>query len=129
MLKDRKLLSRDTITESLIGQIVLFKLSLKVTVQGSTIIFDGDRRPCEVVLQVQGIGNDRIKCGFIAGDKLWGDYYHTSLSEDEINLIFTTFINLSNITGYQILTQRDLPLLIGYKYKSSLLTELIKQGE
>jgi len=34
----------------------------------------------------------------------------------------------SDITSYHILTGRELPLLIGYKYTTGLLAELIKGG-
>ncbi len=38
-------------------------------------------------------------------------------------------LSIKNITEYKILTVKDLPLLIGYKYKSQLLDELLKEGD
>ena len=79
------------------------------------------------------------ECGHIHGSEIVLKVTHISrtypFNKNHIKLrgqfiagtttVLTTLIT-KNIRKYHILTRRDLPLLIGYKYTSSLLGEILK---
>ena len=74
-------------------------------------------------------GSHVIQVSEIESEYVYGRLIASELS---LSLILhtqdTTRIWRTYITSYEILTVRDLPLLIGYKYTSELLAELIKGG-
>lgn len=120
MPKNRKLFSPETIDESLIDEIVLFKMKDLPT---------GDDKSIEVILIVKHLypNTNRIEGHFIAGD-IEESYYDSAPDTDPFGNTDRLKYNiwLTSITGYRILTKKDLPLLLGYEYTTDLLAELIK---
>jgi len=110
--------------ESLRGCIVQFHIY-----SSGQVSMDGNH-----VLLVSEIGSEFVYGGFIAGELIPDDkrgtlslsncmkgYHRGTLSPCSETRIWRLLI-----TSYQILTVRDLPLLLGYKYTGDLLADLIK---
>jgi len=105
-------------SEQLIDQIVLFHLK-NLTEEKHT----------EVILRVRGIHQFKIEGDFIAGDiNYYNDLQITSLKLTKTFIYRNRldYIMHSDISSYEILTRRELPLLIGYNYTTPLLAELIR---
>jgi len=94
--------------KSLKGHIVLFSLGGWRKAKEAA---DGNH-----VLQVSHIEQEYVYGTFIASEIINETSYHTH-------------IRRLLITNYQILTRRELPLLIGYKYTTDILAELIKGSD
>jgi len=105
---------------SLIGQIVLFRLSI-------------DAVPIDIVMKVTKMKVRIVEGKFIAGDTRTPILFPTDPDinlQPEICPIITELDNYSLfitlIDNYRILTIKELPLLVGMKYTSDLLAKLIK---
>jgi len=109
---------------SLIGQIVLFHLSIDPM---------GDAVPIDIVMKVTKMRVRIVEGKFIAGDTCTSYFAGSSLYPHDSQLYPQPELDSYNllttlIDSYRILIIKELPLLVGMKYKSDLLAKLIKDG-
>lgn len=96
--------------QSLIGRVVQFNFS------GATLRV--------TVLKVTGITNEDLRGTLIASDWAFNNMKKSPLNTDLTYRL--NYASPENIISYRVLPPKELPLLIGYRYTSDLLAQLIK---
>lgn len=131
MAKDRKLPPQD-IDESLIGSLVLFNTHLNMPDCNNC----SNPNECYNDPKADTVGfcdgkdfyeKEVIRVTDIDADYIYGDLIATTDVLAVTLDIPVWNVCRENITSYEILTVRELPLLIGYEYTTDLLQELLCQ--